>query len=80
MIEIFQLGYIDPGTGAQLFSSVGPMVVAFLAAAGAALLWPIKKIISLFSSKKQVIWIVTSVSLLVLGVAAFFVARSLGYL
>jgi hypothetical protein len=80
MMNLLPLAYIDPGTGVQLFSSIGPMVAAFLAACGAFLLWPIKKFVSLFSSKKKVIWFATSLSLAALGIASFFIARSFGLL
>jgi predicted PurR-regulated permease PerM len=59
---------------------MGPLLAAFLAACGAFLLWPIKKLISLFSSKKKLAWILASLSLITLGIGSFFVARSLGLL
>ncbi len=47
MMEFFLPAYIDPNTGFQMFSSMGPLFSMFLALLG-MLLWPLRKIIKLW--------------------------------
>jgi hypothetical protein len=64
MIEFFQPLYIDPGTGMQFFSSVGPLLAALFAGMVGVVLWPFRKIVALFVADKKRAWVIALVTLL----------------
>lgn len=66
----FQPAYIDPGSGLQFFSVLGPIVAALLAAAG-ALFWPFRKMWGLLCSGRKGAWI-GLVALIVIGAGGAF--------
>lgn len=52
MIDPLPLAYIDPGTGAQFFSSMGPLIGVIFATVAAAVLWPFRQMIGILKNKK----------------------------
>ncbi len=78
MIEFFQPLYIDPGTGMQFFSSLGPLLAALFAGTMGVVLWPFRKMVALFISDKKRTWTITLAVLAVVlaaGTVYWFLGR-----
>lgn len=70
MFHLLPIAYIDPGSGVQIFSSIGPFLAAFFAALAGFLMWPLRHLKGFFSSTKRVV-IFSSILAVFLTVGGF---------
>ncbi len=74
MTEWFLPAYIDPGSGLQFFSFLGPLLAALAGAIG-LLLWPFRKMWGLFISGRKIGWLLVMALAVVVGGGLFLLLR-----